>query len=802
MLTSAQPRRTAPQHPAEAVDGARAFANIRVRGQCQGVGFRPFVYRTALGLGLKGHVRNDGAGVTVEAWGDARALDDLERRLSADAPSLARVDSVHRQTSQPRHGEAAPAAFSIAPSGEGEAGPVRITPDVATCPSCVAELLDPQNRRHRHALVNCTQCGPRFTIVRGLPYDRARTTMAGFALCARCEAEYGAPADRRFHAQPVCCPECGPGLSLTRLGGRALPGGEDPTSQAAHLLRGGLILAVKGLGGFHLAVDATRGSAVAELRRRKDRPGKPFAILVGSLDSARALCSLSAGAEAALVSPAAPIVIAPWRCAGVASAGLALADVAPGQHALGIMLPNTPLQHLLIAAHGGPLVMTSANASDEPLVQDDAELPRLQGIVDAVLTHDRPIARAVDDSVVLDVPARAPVPLRRARGYVPSPIPLPRAAPSQGLCLGADLKNAPAVVDGTTAILGQHVGDLSDMLAHRRLGTTLDDLCGLFEIEPAWVAVDMHPRYLSRRFGLRLAVARAIPTVVEVQHHHAHLASLLAEHGRSDSVVAVVCDGTGFGTDGTAWGGEVLVGDLTDFTRAAWLRPLRLPGGDIAAVETTRCTLSWIDDALGARATATNPHVRREVPDGDHRSLVAAMLARDVASPPSTSLGRLFDAAAGLLGGCARNLYEGMAAQRLESMACGSTARPDGSGLLTFSESEPRQLDHRPLLRALLAGLDQGANAADLAWLFHDAVADGFARAALAAARRHGVSTVGLTGGCFCNGLLTTAVAERIEAGGLELLTHRLVPPNDGGLALGQAAVAAARLRASSGGGG
>ncbi|MHC4947541.1 MAG: carbamoyltransferase HypF [Planctomycetota bacterium] len=767
---------------------------LRVTGQVQGVGFRPFVYRVAHELGLAGSVWNDQRGVTIEAWGPAPRLDELERRLAAEAPALARVADVRRLGEAA--GDDAPDGFVIRASDVAATERGRVTTDSAVCADCLREMRDPDDRRFRHALINCTNCGPRFTIVRDLPYDRSRTTMASFPMCPPCAAEYGDPADRRFHAQPTCCPACGPRLRLLDAGGTEAAG--DPVAAAATRLRAGGLLAVKGLGGYHLAADARAEPAVVRLRRGKRRDHKPFAIMVASLAHARRLVRLSDEAARLLESPVCPIVLAPRRDDDDLAP-----SVAPGCHRLGVMLPYTPLQHLLIdepCLRDAVLVMTSANFSDDPLITEDADaVGRLAGICDAFLVHDRPIERAVDDSIVLDASFGA-VPFRRARGSVPEPLPLPVAAPRPGLCAGSDLKNTVAIARGDEVITSQHIGDLGWSLAYRRFERTIEDLQRLYDVEPAWVACDLHPGYVSHAFARRAARARGVDLVV-VQHHHAHLASLLAEHGRADPIVGLVCDGVGYGDDGSAWGGEVLVGDLAGYRRVARLRPLRLPGGDAAAKRTGRCGLSWLADALGPDA-ARHPRAAAMLPDDEERDLVRRLLADGPRRcPPSSGAGRLFDAAASLLGVCDFNHYEAMSGTVLEAAARAAGERPAGDGVmrLAASDAEPDlvELDHRPLLSALLARLEGGPSPADVgpaAWLFHDALADGLARAARDAAVRHGLATVGLSGGVFCNELLTERVAGRLRDAGLEVLVHRALPPNDGGLACGQAAVAAATL--------
>jgi hydrogenase maturation protein HypF len=757
----------------------------RVGGQVQGVGFRPFVYRLASLLRLSGTVRNDAAGVFVSASGSPAALEEFARRLVADAPPLSRVDELRRLEDRPAPAAAGP-GFRIEGSDPADRERGRVTVDAAVCSDCVRELFDSGDRRHRHPLVNCTSCGPRYTIVRELPYDRPRTTMAGFPMCPACAREYGDPADRRFHAQPVCCPECGPRVRLLGEDAREIPG--DPFLAAARMLEEGGVLALKGLGGYHLATDASSDAAVARLRERKGRDEKPFAVMVRDLEAARGLARLSAEAEALLGSPAAPVVLAERR----EGAALAAA-VAPGCHRFGLLLPYTPVHHLILAETHLPIVMTSFNRTDDPLVTDDEEaLASLGRLCDAALLHDRPIERAVDDSVVIDAPLGI-LPLRRARGYVPVPLPLPVPAARPGLAAGGMLKGTVAVVRGGEVVLSQHLGDLEHTLAWRRFLDTVRDLTRLFDVRPEWIAADLHPDYPSTRWARARAAEEGLD-LVPVQHHHAHLASLLAEHGHAGPAVGIVCDGVGYGVDGTAWGGEILVGDLGGSERLGRVRPLRLPGGDAAARETGRCALSWMHDLLG-EAAFDHPASALVMAEEHRRRIVSAMLARGAHCPPSSGLGRLFDAAAALLSLTDRNHYEAMSGTLLEAAASRAAAEGEGLGVVTLGEREGLlELDHRPLLEMLLAGLDHGRPTEDLARLFHAAVADGLARGARAVAERVGVGTVGLSGGVFCNTLLAALVREPLEAAGLTVLLHRAVPPNDGGISYGQAAAAAARL--------
>lgn len=763
---------------------------LHVTGQVQGVGFRPFVFRIATRLGLTGMVCNDASGVVIELYGDPPGLDEFLRCLSAECPPLARIDTLRRYVIE---APSAPTSFEIAESHY-EGRPDRVTVDSATCADCLREMLDPADRRHGHALINCTNCGPRYTIVNDVPYDRPLTTMAAFPMCERCLAEYRDPRDRRFHAQPTCCPSCGPQLKLVDAGGELYT---DAIAAASDAIARGQIVAIKGLGGYHLAVDATNEAAVARLRARKRRDHKPLALMVDSSETARSLVELSPEAERLLTSPAAPIVLAVRRGGGGIAPG-----VAPGMHRLGVMLPHTPIQHLLSRRGNRVLVMTSANLSDDPLITDDSDArARLNAIADTFLVHDRPIARAVDDSIVLDAPLGL-LPLRRARGYVPTPIRLPISADRPGLCMGGELKSSVSIVDADHALLSQHVGDLNHTLAFERFRTTIEDLLRLYRLLPAWIARDAHPGYLSHRYADALGKRWGVP-IIDVQHHHAHMAAVLAEHGRTDAAVGLICDGVGFGSDGTSWGGEVLVGDLGSFRRVGRMRPLALPGGDVAAKQTGRCALSWLLDSLGPDAINT-PIARRVMPVDAERDAIAAMLARKLNCPPSSALGRLFDAAAALLGVCDVNHFEAMSGMRLEAIASACPVIEEPSRRLSDIVSQLVrvreqgglvELDHRPLCRRLVQGIEGSEPIELLARIFHEAVASMLASSAIKAARDASLSSVVLSGGVFCNARLASLVHQELTRAGLEVLVHRQVPANDGGIALGQAAVAASVLR-------
>jgi hydrogenase maturation protein HypF len=733
----------------------------RVEGTVQGVGFRPYVYRIAREEGLGGFVRNDERGVLIDVEGSADAVERFVARLPAEAPPLAAIETV-AWTALPPTGEH---EFRILDSARGGEPAAPVTADAATCEACLAELFDPADRRHRYPFVNCTNCGPRFTIVRGVPYDRARTTMAGFAMCAACRAEYDDPGDRRFHAQPNACPECGP---TVRLGDAR---GDAALRAAADALRGGAIAAVKGLGGFHLACRADDERAVAALRARKQREDKPFALMAADLDAVRRLVVLGDGEEALLRGPERPIVLAP-RLTG----GLVAPSVAPGAPELGVMLPYSPLHHLLLADAGVPLVMTSGNVSDEPIAfEDDDAVERLAGIADCFLLHDRPIHTRTDDSVVRVV-RDTPVMLRRSRGFVPRGLDLPVPAPPMLAC-GADLKSTFCVTKGARAWVSHHLGDLEYYPALRAFREGVDHFRELFAVEPEVVVHDLHPGYHSTRYALDVEGVER----VGVQHHHAHLAACLAEHGVAGPAVGAIFDGTGYGTDATVWGGEILVGDLLGFDRAAALWPVRLPGGAAAIREPWRMACSWLAEAFDEP-----PPLVAGIDEARWRTMAQVARSADL-SPVTTSMGRLFDAVAALCGVRTRCTYEGQAAIELEAAA----GDDRGAYELPFADGV---LDARATVRAVVADLGAGVPVPTIAARFHATVADATARACLDAAERHGLELVVLSGGVFQNRRLLASTAATLADAGLRVLVPEKLPPNDGGIAFGQAAVAAAQL--------
>lgn len=764
--------------------GARARRiAVRVEGVVQGVGFRPFVHRLATELGLAGLVYNDVAGVWLEVEGRRDAVDAFLDRLGAEAPPASAVERVTVHARRPR----GDAGFAILPSPPGGEGDVPVSPDLAACAACLAEMRDPGDRRHRYPFVTCTDCGPRFSIIASVPYDRPRTTMAGFTMCPACQAEYDDPGDRRFHAQPNGCPACGPQARLVDASGAEAPG--DPVRAAAGLLRDGAIVAIKGLGGYHLACRADAADAVAALRSRKHREHKPFALMVGAAADAAGLVDLCAVGRDLLASPARPIVLAPR-----ADAAAVAPAVAPGMRELGVMLAYTPLHALLfddlaqLGAAPAALVMTSGNLSDEPIAyRDDDALARLAAVADAFLVHDRPIRTRTDDSVARVVAhpdgPRVMV-LRRSRGYVPAALPLPAPAPRPLLAAGAEQKNTFCVVRGARAWMGPHIGDLEHAETHAAYHEGIAHFEGLFAVAPRAVAHDLHPEYLSTKAALE----RPDVDAHAVQHHHAHLVACLAEHGVDGAAVGAVFDGTGLGPDGTIWGGEILVGDAGGFERVAHLAPVPLPGGARAVREPWRMARAWLDAAIGATGDPP-PALAADVTGADWRA-VGALAARPGLSTPTTSMGRLFDAAGALCGLCARASYEGQAAVLLEAAAAPGV--PDGAYAFAPAE-EAGVLDPRPVVAALARDVAAGVDVGVVSARFHEAVAQATAAACVAAAHRHGLDQVVLTGGVFQNRLLLERTAALIDAAGPAVLLPERLPPNDGGIAYGQAVVAVAR---------
>jgi hydrogenase maturation protein HypF len=764
-----------------------AGRHIEICGVVQGVGFRPWVYNLARAAGVTGSVSNDAAGVVIDAFATAEsALDAFVARLHEKPPQAARIE---RLSWTPLAVALAPGSFEIVESsGNGERRP-SIPADLATCDACLREVSDPHDRRYRYAFTSCTHCGPRFTIALDVPYDRATTTMAPFPMCASCLREYADPGDRRFHAQPNACPRCGPSLRLVEAGGRPLPGedGErDAIARTAALLLGGAIIAVKGLGGWHLACDASRTETVIELRRRKKREEKPFALMVPDLEAAERLVELGDAGRALLLAPVRPIVVAPRICTGeVATA------VTPEGNRLGLMLPYTPLHHVLMRDVARPLVMTSGNRSDEPIACDDDDaFERLGHIADAFLVHDRAIATRADDSVAFVALGR-PVVTRRSRGYVPGRMALARPLARPTLGCGAQLKNTFCLGAGDSAYLGPHVGDLDDVTAYDGYERAIERMERFLRVRPEVFAHDLHPDYLSTRYAIDRASRGDGSMRVAVQHHHAHVASALIEHGLEGPVIGVTFDGSGHGTDGTSWGGEFLVADIARFERVASLRGLQLAGGDRAVKDVWRTALALLDDAFDGDP----PVDRLSLFDAVSRSEIAVvrrMLAGGINAPVTSGAGRYFDAFGALGLGRRFASFEGQVAIAWEQAADIGETRPYpftvDTGQLLW------RVDLRPTARAAVGDLLSGRPVPGIAARFHETLVAATADVVRMIVRARGAMPVVLTGGCFQNVRLTESLA-RVLGADLAVLVHGQVPPGDGGVALGQLAVADAVLR-------
>jgi hydrogenase maturation protein HypF len=746
---------------------------VRVDGTVQGVGYRPFVYRVAGELGVVGWVLNDERGVLVEAEGPPEVVEAFVARLRDDAPPLADVRAVDSEEVD----ALGAAGFEIVASERGGAATAPVTPDSATCEDCLAELADPEDRRYRYPFINCTNCGPRFTIVRGIPYDRPTTTMAGFVMCDACQAEYDDPRDRRFHAQPNACAVCGPQVRLLERDGTAVDS-DDPVRDAVRDLLDGRILAIKGLGGYHLACRADDEAAVAALRGRKHREDRPFALLASDVQMARTLMEVGERAERLLRSRERPIVLA----RRLPDAPIA-PSVAPRAPDLGVMLPYTPLHQLLAQDAGVPLVMTSGNVSDEPIAYADADaLERLGEIADRFLVHDRPIATRTDDSVVRVVRER-PLLMRRSRGYVPAALDLPVAAAQHVLGAGAEQKNAFCVAKGERAWCSHHIGDIKNYETLTSLRDGVAHFEQLFEVAPEVVAHDLHPDYLSTRY----AQEREGVELVAVQHHHAHLAATLAEHGETGPAVGAIYDGTGLGTDGTIWGGEILVGGLAEFERAGRIAGVRMPGGEGAIREPWRMACSWLTQMREPLPAAFEPIAQ------PRWNMVARMVATGMGSPFTSSAGRLFDAVAAMCGVRLEVSYEGQAAVELEALADPGAAEPYP---FTVSPIAPVVMNPGPAIQAVLADLRAGVPISTISARFHAGLARVTVEACVLAAQRAGTEIAVLSGGVFQNRLLLELTAAGLQDAGLRVLVPERLPPNDGQIAFGQVAVAAARTTA------
>jgi len=752
---------------------------IHVSGIVQGVGFRPYVYRLAAEQHLAGQIANTTAGVVIEVQGSPESVDDFLLRLPKEAPPLALITDL-RILEIEINGDS---EFRILPSEKSEAVRTLIPPDIATCEDCLRELFDPADRRYLYPFINCTNCGPRFTIVRSIPYDRPQTSMAVFPMCPRCRAEYEDPLNRRFHAQPNACWDCGPQLELwDEFGLRA--SGNDPLGEAAAQLHAGSIVAIKGLGGFHLAVDATNIAAIQRLREHKHRVEKPFAVMVQNLETAERLCELDVGDRELLMRPERPIVLLPRKDLGDIPA-----EVAPFNKFLGIFLPYTPLHHLLFARNSlQALVMTSGNLSEEPIAIDNSEaVTRLAGIADYFLVHNREILRRCDDSVVRRIGGRVRQ-LRRSRGLVPVPVFLKEKLPT-ALAAGGELKSTICVLKGNEAFLSQHIGDLENVEAYKFFEEAVQHLQNILEVGPSTVAYDLHPDYLSTRWALG---QRELKTV-GVQHHHAHIASCMAENHLGGRVIGFALDGTGYGTDGHIWGGEVLVADYLNFERAAHLAYVPLPGGAAAICEPWRVAVSYLSSAFGLDLLKLPIPFLQQIPQ-PRILTVLQMIERKVNSPPTSSCGRLFDAVAALVNIRHEVNYEAQAAIELEM--CRDEAFAGQPYTLGISEENGvLQIDSRPLFRAIVEDLLRGATAGKVSQRFHDGLVEVLLRIAEILRKHTSLNTVCLSGGTFQNAYLAMQFEQRLREIRFDVFTHSQVPAGDGGLSLGQAVVAAHRAR-------
>ena len=786
-----------------------ARLKLAVRGAVQGVGFRPFVFRLAEDLNLTGWVNNSLQGVVIEVEGAPSKLENFLRRLESEKPprsciqnlEAAWLDSVGYHTFEIRASETSGGKTAL------------VLPDLATCPDCLREIFDPNNRRHRYPFTNCTNCGPRFSLIAALPYDRVNTSMNGFAMCPACQAEYDDPCDRRFHAQPNACPVCGPHLELWRSGVRKnaanLSANEDPARSAerssgallaaAEAIRGGQIAAVKGIGGFHLMVDARNDAAIRRLRERKHREEKPFALLFPSLESVRAVCEASPFEVRLLRSPEAPIVLLRRHKSAISHPQIAIASsVAPGNPNLGVMLPSNPLHHLLMAELGFPVVATSGNLSDEPICTDEREaLERLGGIADLFLIHNRPIVRHMDDSIVRVMLDREMI-LRRARGYAPLPVQIKNSKLENKnvLGVGAHLKNVVALAVGENVFLSQHIGDLETEEAHQAFRRAATDLPGLYDAQPEIIATDLHPDYLSTKFAdeigppgqsFGIAPQRCVPARIGVQHHVAHVLSCIAENEIPLPALGVAWDGTGYGTNGTVWGGEFFLVAEDGVARVAHLRPFRLPGGDAAVKEPRRVALGLLFELFGETVCQRRDSPALPTFSAGELAALETMLRRGLNSPRTTSVGRLFDGVASLAGLRQQMRFEGQAAMELEFALDGIMT--DEAYQLPIAPCEDAHstksamiLDWSPLIKSVLTDVQSGAAVGMISAKFHNALAE----SVVEVARRVGEKRVALSGGCFQNRYLTERTVKRLRAEQFQPYWHQRVPPNDGGIALGQ----------------
>jgi hydrogenase maturation protein HypF len=771
---------TADQSVVDASQGQHRAARLKmtIRGAVQGVGFRPFIYRLASELELSGWVNNTARGVFVEVEGPREKLDGFLLRVEREKPAISFIQSLESSFADP----VGYVGFEIRKSEGGEKTAL-VMPDVATCPECLREIFDPQNRRFGYAFTNCTNCGPRYTIIESLPYDRPRTTMKKFAMCDECAREYADPTNRRFHAQPNACPECGPQLQLWSMDGAVLAVRESALTDAAAAIKAGKIVGVKGLGGFHLMVDARNDHAVRTLRERKHREEKPFALMAPSVEYLLQECEITPLEERLLRSPESPIVLLRRR-QGAASE--LAASVAPGNPMLGAMVPYTPLHHLLMRELGFAVVATSGNLSDEPICIDEYEaVERLHGISDLLLVHDRPILRHVDDSIVRVMASREMV-MRRARGFAPLPVMMEAEMP-RVLGVGAHQKNTVALAVGRQVFVSQHIGDLETEQASAAFERVVESLEALYDVTPEAVACDLHPNYISTEYAERVC-----KSPIRVQHHYAHALACMAENGVQAPALGVSWDGSGWGPDGTVWGGEFLKIDEYGYTRAARLATFQLPGSERAVREPRRCGLSLLLQAYGEEALEREEFHSVRAFTATERKVVAQMMKQGLNSPWTSSAGRLFDGVASLIGVRQVSRYEGQAAMELEWLAARSADDGVyGFALLDSNSSLTPEIAWTPMAEEILMEVAGGIAPERMARKFHNTLAAMIARIA----SEHSDLPVVLSGGCFQNRLLTELTVTRLEADGVKVYWHQRIPPNDGGIALGQVVAAARQLR-------
>lgn len=755
------------------------LARISAKGVVQGVGFRPFIYGLAKKYRLNGWVRNTSEDVKIEVEGERGPIDSFISAIATEAPPLARVEELSVSFDSP-------AGYTVFEIRSSEAQPGKyqlVSPDIATCRPCIDDVFTPGNRRRRYPFTNCTNCGPRFTIIKDIPYDRPLTTMSPFKMCPDCRREYDDPLDRRFHAQPNACPACGPQLELTDNKGKAA-GCSDVIAKIAELLTAGSIVAIKGLGGFLLACNAEDAAAVTLLRRRKHRPSKPLAVMLKDIEGVRKHCSVSDVEEKLLSSPQAPIVLLEWK-----GASTICHETAPGLKYIGVMLPYTPLHHLILRETGLPLVMTSGNISEEPIAGQNGEaLRRLGDIADYFILHDRDIHSTYDDSVAI-VANRQPVLVRRARGYAPFPISLTFTAP-QILACGAGEKNTFCLTRDNHAFISQHIGDMENIETLEHYERTVALYKQLFRINPTIIAYDMHPDYLPTKYALEQVERHGLQPVA-VQHHHAHIASCLADNGKEGPVIGVTFDGTGYGTDGHIWGGEFLVADYKGFRRAGQLQYLPLPGGALAIKKPYRTALGYILSLLGEGALDNRPGFPGKI-DADERELVCRQVKSNFNSPLTSSMGRLFDAVSAMAGICSTIDYEAQAAIGIEMAAYDAPGEEGSYPFSLIGGDGYSTIMLHGLVAAILDDLWKGcALHSTVAMKFHNTVAAMTRDVCVKIRGESGLNSVALSGGCFQNRLLLARVTDLLDKSGFDVLTHKDVPANDGGISLGQAVIAA-----------